>query len=218
MRQSRSLCLLSLHWATAEDPRLIMITTKTLNTRTDWCFTMVPSWFLERFVFSTSTSESCEKCPNFRLNVKNRMTCWHHAINGQFPTFITKWGQYSGDFTKTFLFTREKHIKEPLLNHHPNVRVVNKIFWWYIFYIRDTAACLLPSMYCKTSLFYWEFGLAAKTNASQKQWIELGDLSRYSCIVKPSLCGATGGGSISVWIRTQCCSDGGGILTSLGTS
>ena len=112
-------------------------------------------------------------------------------------------------------FTREKHIKEPLLNHHQNVRVVNKIFWWYIFYIRDTAACLLPSMYCKTSLFYWQFGLAAKTNASQKQWIELGDLSRYSCIVKPSLCGATGGGSISFWIKTQGCTKNKGILSSM---
>ena len=70
-------------------------------------------------------------------------------------------------------------------------------------------------MYCKLSLFYSQFGLAAKTNASQKQWIELGDLSRYSCIVKPSLCGTTGGGTISFWIKTQGCTKNKGILSSL---
>ena len=54
--------------------------------------------------------------------------------------------------------------------------------------------------------------------ASQNQWIELGDLSRYSCIVKPSLCGATGGGSISVWINVGNCENTGGVLSSLRTS
>ena len=53
---------------------------------------------------------------------------------------------------------------------------------------------------------------------SQNQWIELGDLSRYSCIVKPSLCGATGGGSISVWIKTQGCDKNKGILSSMTKS
>ena len=65
-------------------------------------------------------------------------------------------------------------------------------------------------------LFCSQFGLAANTNASEKQWIELGDLSQYSCIIKPSLCGATG--SISVWIKVEYTDNQYGVLTSLKTS
>ena len=46
----------------------------------------------------------------------------------------------------------------------------------------------------------------------------VGDLSRYSCIVKPSLCGATGGGSLSVWIKVKYTDNQNGVLTSLRTS
>ena len=73
-------------------------------------------------------------------------------------------------------------------------------------------------LYLISLFFYSQFGLAAKTNALLNQWIELGDLSRYSCIVKPSLCGATGGGSLSVWINVGNCDPAGGVLTSLRTS
>ena len=64
-------------------------------------------------------------------------------------------------------------------------------------------------------IFYSQFGLAAKTNALLNQWIELGDLSRYSCIVKPSLCGATGGGSLSVWMKYSHSGHGDGIISSM---
>ena len=63
-------------------------------------------------------------------------------------------------------------------------------------------------------LLYSQFGQSAETNASQKQWIDLGDLSQFSCIVKPSTCGASGG-SLSVWIKTGDCPVGNGILTSM---
>ena len=59
-----------------------------------------------------------------------------------------------------------------------------------------------------------QFGLSAVVNAWENQWIDLGDLSQYSCIVKPSTCG-TNGGSLSVWIKTGNCDEHSGILTSM---
>ena len=65
--------------------------------------------------------------------------------------------------------------------------------------------------------FCSQFGFTAQTNASEDQWIDLGDLSQFSCIVKPSTCGATSG-SLSVWIKLGNCEHRTGILTSTKTT
>ena len=51
MRQPNPFYLLSLQLAVIGDSRLIMITTRTSRTTTDWCFTMGLSWSQERFMF-----------------------------------------------------------------------------------------------------------------------------------------------------------------------
>ena len=66
----------------------------------------------------------------------------------------------------------------------------------------------------KTRLFYSQFGRAVSVDALEKQWVDLGDLSQFSCIVKPSICGATGG-SLSVWIKLGVWIKQGGILSSM---
>ena len=66
----------------------------------------------------------------------------------------------------------------------------------------------------KPLMFYSQFGSAVSVNALEKQWVDLGDFSQFSCIVKPFICGTTGG-SVSVWIKLGVWIKQGGILSSM---
>ena len=54
---------------------------------------------------------------------------------------------------------------------------------------------------------HFQVSNSVKTNSSFKQWVSLGDLSRYTCFPKPSTCGP-GGASLSVWMKIEDCVNG----------
>ena len=53
-------------------------------------------------------------------------------------------------------------------------------------------------------------------NRTNKQWVDLGDLS-VACITRPETCGPEGA-AISVWLRLDALSANSGIISSKGSS
>ena len=52
---------------------------------------------------------------------------------------------------------------------------------------------------------------AVKTKRSEKQWMELGNISTLACFVIPNSCGSAGG-ALSVWMKIEECSDEQGVI------
>ena len=59
---------------------------------------------------------------------------------------------------------------------------------------------------------FFQVNTAVKTDASQSQYIELGDLS-YACITIPNSCGSQGG-TASAWIKLITCASGGSAMVT----
>ena len=59
----------------------------------------------------------------------------------------------------------------------------------------------------------FKFDNAVRTDRSQYQSVNLGDLSSHACLIIPESCGSVGG-ALSVWIKIEDCSGDGGIISS----
>ena len=74
------------------------------------------------------------------------------------------------------------------------------------------------TLYFKKKTFHltyvmFKFDNAVRTDHSQYQSVDLGDLSVHACLTIPGSCGPAGG-ALSVWIRIEDCSGEGGIISS----
>ena len=52
-------------------------------------------------------------------------------------------------------------------------------------------------------------------DGTKRQWVDLGDLSVYTCMMDPVSCGESGG-SVAVWMKILNFKRNGGILTTIG--
>ena len=59
-----------------------------------------------------------------------------------------------------------------------------------------------------------QIGFGLQLNRTLRQWVDLGDLSNYTCMVLPENCGPDGG-TLSAWIKVIECPPGSGFLGSV---
>ena len=62
-------------------------------------------------------------------------------------------------------------------------------------------------------ILLYQVGNAIKTNRALRQWVDLGDLSPFTCMTLPENCGPDGG-ALSAWIKLIDCPPGTGFLGS----
>ena len=58
-----------------------------------------------------------------------------------------------------------------------------------------------------------QIGNAVRTDDSQSQWVDLGDLSGVTCFANPDTC-APAGATVSLWVKILNCPTYHGILTA----
>ena len=59
----------------------------------------------------------------------------------------------------------------------------------------------------------FQIGNAVRTDDSQRQWVDLGNLSRVTCFANPDTC-APAGATVSLWVKILNCPTYHGILSA----